>query len=438
MPVLVRSRTARTGPLDHRAQRELEQLGRASPAPFATTASLRAGIVALRRLRQHQDQPIDLVPVRRRPPHAGQDRRRTSWCACAATSSIATSGSAPTRRPRASRATRGLFAIASARVGWNVIRNLNLARLGELRGDRPERHTIEGLPATQDVYPDAPGLDGAALRPRGAGAPLRHARARRLHADRLRDRAVGEPGPGHRRGRRRSARSPGRRACWCRSSKFLQGAARVLLAQRHRRRDVPFYDQASLGGELLFRGFQEDRFIDMGAWEVEAEQRITLFQTHIFGVVRRLANRSVHRGRAGLRHDRAVLARPGRGRPGPAHVGEARTSSAASTSHTRARASGPTSCSAIRTERAWRARRHRTSSTGRRGGGRRVARVAGDFRAPARSGSCWRAAACRCCWRRCIDRPARAQRGELARAAARPPRGRRSDGCCGCAGSASR
>jgi hemolysin activation/secretion protein len=49
--------------------------------------------------------------------------------------------------------------------------------------------------------------------------------------------------------------------------------------------DVPFYDQASLGGEDLFRGFQEDRFIDMGAWEVEAEQRVRLFQTHIFGVV---------------------------------------------------------------------------------------------------------------------------------------------------------
>ena len=48
---------------------------------------------------------------------------------------------------------------------------------------------------------------------------------------------------------------------------------------------MPFYDQASLGGEVLFRGFQEDRFIDMGAWEVEAEQRFKLFQTHIFGVV---------------------------------------------------------------------------------------------------------------------------------------------------------
>ena len=48
---------------------------------------------------------------------------------------------------------------------------------------------------------------------------------------------------------------------------------------------MPFYDQASLGGEVLFRGFQEDRFIDMGAWEIEAEQRLKLFQTHIFGVV---------------------------------------------------------------------------------------------------------------------------------------------------------
>ena len=47
---------------------------------------------------------------------------------------------------------------------------------------------------------------------------------------------------------------------------------------------IPFYDQASLGGELLLRGFPTDRFIDTGAWEAEMEQRIRLFQTHIFGV----------------------------------------------------------------------------------------------------------------------------------------------------------
>src|SRR5262249_44933862 len=33
-----------------------------------------------------------------------------------------------------------LFGIASARVGWNVTSNFNLAFYGEARGDRPERH----------------------------------------------------------------------------------------------------------------------------------------------------------------------------------------------------------------------------------------------------------------------------------------------------------
>ena len=65
---------------------------------------------------------------------------------------------------------------------------------------------------------------------------------------------------------------------------FLQGAARFYWMQVVGN-DVPFYDQASLGGEVLFRGFPENRFIDMGAWEVEVEQRVKLFQTHIFGVV---------------------------------------------------------------------------------------------------------------------------------------------------------
>ena len=32
------------------------------------------------------------------------------------------------------------------------------------------------------------------------------------------------------------------------------------------------------------RGYIEDRFIDQGAWTLELEQRIRLFQTHIYGV----------------------------------------------------------------------------------------------------------------------------------------------------------
>jgi surface antigen Omp85-like protein len=47
---------------------------------------------------------------------------------------------------------------------------------------------------------------------------------------------------------------------------------------------VPFYAQSTLGGAYLVRGFTEDRFIDQSAWTVEMEQRIRLFQTHIYGV----------------------------------------------------------------------------------------------------------------------------------------------------------
>jgi hypothetical protein len=66
---------------------------------------------------------------------------------------------------------------------------------------------------------------------------------------------------------------------------WLQGAARLYWRQLiNGSRPIPFYDQASLGGEILMRGFPTDRFIDTGAWEVEMEQRIRLFQTHIFGV----------------------------------------------------------------------------------------------------------------------------------------------------------
>jgi hypothetical protein len=48
--------------------------------------------------------------------------------------------------------------------------------------------------------------------------------------------------------------------------------------------DAPFYYQSSLGGSYLMRGFTEDRFIDRGAWTAEVEQRIRLFETHIYGV----------------------------------------------------------------------------------------------------------------------------------------------------------
>ena len=141
-----------------------------------------------------------------------------------------------------------------------------------------------------------------------------------------------------------------RRACLVPEFNFLQGAARFYWTQVIGSDDVPFYDQASLGGELLFRGFPEDRFIDMGAWEVEAEQRLKLFQTHIFGVVADWRIDPFIAAGQVYGQDGAVRARARRGRRWACACGSTRTSSAASTSHTAARVFARTSCSGIPTE----------------------------------------------------------------------------------------
>jgi outer membrane translocation and assembly module TamA len=64
---------------------------------------------------------------------------------------------------------------------------------------------------------------------------------------------------------------------------WISGAARLDLSVVGTP-NAPFYDQSTLGGAYLLRGFTEDRFIDQNAWTLELEQRIRLLQTHIFGV----------------------------------------------------------------------------------------------------------------------------------------------------------
>jgi hypothetical protein len=192
-------------------------------------------------------------------------------------------GLGPNTTPEGESSYTRLFAIASARVGWNLTSDLNVGAYGEVRGDSPERHALEGLPATQDAYPDAPGLGGSALvraglnvrydtRAQGDYSPVGFA------AELSGDVGHGITGVGWIGQFRGTAR------VLVPEFSFLQGAARFYWMQVVGN-DVPFYDQASLGGEVLFRGFPENRFIDMGAWQVEAEQRFKLFQTHFFGVV---------------------------------------------------------------------------------------------------------------------------------------------------------
>jgi hypothetical protein len=178
-----------------------------------------------------------------------------------------------------------LFAIASLRWGWNLTEDLNVAAYLEVRGDRPERHTISGLPPTQDLFPNAPGLDGSALARQGLSARF-DTRDRGDYSERgfsselSATLAEGITGAGV------FGELISNTRLLVPETSFLQLAARLYWRQLIGDADrIPFYDQASLGGELLLRGFPTDRFVDKGAWEAEVEQRIRLFQTHIFGVV---------------------------------------------------------------------------------------------------------------------------------------------------------
>ncbi|HVV51671.1 MAG TPA: BamA/TamA family outer membrane protein, partial [Polyangia bacterium] len=172
----------------------------------------------------------------------------------------------------------------TARWGWNFPAHFNLGARGTVRGDSLLRNPIFGLPATQDLFPTAPGIDGAGVaagelslrfdtRPAaeysdtGVAAELRAAYDRPLTSFEPYWQLTGQA-----------------RALY-RENSFLQSAARVYWTRElGGGAEIPFYYQAILGGDSLLRGFPDDRFIDRAAWEAEIEQRFRLLETHIFGV----------------------------------------------------------------------------------------------------------------------------------------------------------
>lgn len=177
-----------------------------------------------------------------------------------------------------------LASVVVGRWGRNLTRDWNLGAFLEFRGDRPERHTIGDLPATQDLHPDAPGLSGAALVRQGAS--LRYDTreggdyaVQGVVSELTASIAEGIVGAGV------YGQVTWHTRALLREASFLQLAGRVYWTQLLGGSEVPFYDQATLGGELLLRGFPEDRFIDRGAWTVELEQRVRVVESRLFGVL---------------------------------------------------------------------------------------------------------------------------------------------------------
>lgn len=173
--------------------------------------------------------------------------------------------------------------IATGRRGLNVAEHLNLGITVGLERDSVESIGVPGLPLTPQVFPEAPGIRGATLASQGLDIRYDDRKGgdyteRGFRVDLGGAVVEGLSGsPTFLRGRLQA------RAV-VREAPRVSGAARFFWSGVTSG-SAPFYQQSSLGGSLLLRGFTEGRFVDRQAWTLELEQRIRLIQTHIFGVV---------------------------------------------------------------------------------------------------------------------------------------------------------
>jgi len=178
-----------------------------------------------------------------------------------------------------------LTAISGGRVGYNFAHHFNIGALLDINGDHLKVHTVGSLPATQVLYPTAPGIDGAVVLREGLSLrydtrPVGDYSENGFASEIVAAMAEGITGS-----------SSFFRVTWqtralVQETEWLQGGARLYWTQIFGGDgDVPFYHQASLGGDALLRGFNEDRFIDRGAWEIDLEQRFRFLETHLFNVI---------------------------------------------------------------------------------------------------------------------------------------------------------
>ncbi len=171
---------------------------------------------------------------------------------------------------------------ASLRRGLNLGGHWNTGVSVLVHHDDVQDLGVPNLPLSRPTFPDVPGMQGSTIL--GQGFDLRFdTRPRGEYSERgvlvggavdVIEALSGSPSY-LRGGLRMRALQP--------ELSWLSGAARVDWSMVGAS-DAPFYDQSSLGGAFLLRGFTDDRFIDRNAWVVEVEQRIRVFETHIYGV----------------------------------------------------------------------------------------------------------------------------------------------------------
>jgi len=170
----------------------------------------------------------------------------------------------------------------NARLGLNLGNFWNLGATLAFHRDEVQDLGIAGLPISRRVFPGVPGMGGSATLWQLADIRYdtrnnREYSARGLSFEAsagLEEDLLG--GPAFARGS----------LFWrglLPELSWLSGAARFDASFVSTSR-APFYDQSSLGGAFLLRGFTADRFIDNNAWTIEVEQRIRVLELHLLGV----------------------------------------------------------------------------------------------------------------------------------------------------------
>jgi hypothetical protein len=170
----------------------------------------------------------------------------------------------------------------NARLGLNLGSDWNVGATLAFHRDEVQDLGIPGLPISRRVFPNVPGMGGSATL--WQLLDIRYdTRKNREYSARgtafevsagLEEDFLGGP-------------------AFARGSLFWRGllpelewlsmAARVDASFVSTSR-APFYDQSSLGGAFLLRGFTDNRFIDNNAWTVEVEERIRVVELHLLGV----------------------------------------------------------------------------------------------------------------------------------------------------------
>ena len=170
----------------------------------------------------------------------------------------------------------------SARLGVNLGHGWNAGLTLLVHHDGVQDIGIPGLPLSRPTHPTVPGMGGSTIVGEAFGIrydsrPLGEFSERGLFAG-----IAGGPVQGLE-GSPDFIRASLQLRALVPELTWLSGAARFDWSFVSNP-DAPFYDQSTLGGAFLMRGFTEDRFIDQNAWTVEVDQRIRVLETHIYGV----------------------------------------------------------------------------------------------------------------------------------------------------------